>query len=95
MKTIRLIDIISDIKGNKNISKKNIMRVIRALPKVMIEMLLNKEEVKFTSFFKLGFRVAKDRMVKSSITHEMLHIPQHLRFKATFYNEFKQFLNKD
>lgn len=95
MKTIRLIDIISDIKGNKNISKKNIMRVIRALPKVMTEMLLNKEEVKFTSFFKLGFRVAKDRMVKSSITHEMLHIPQHLRFKATFYNEFKQFLNKD
>lgn len=95
MKTIRLIDIISDIKGNKNISKKNIMRVVRALPKVMIEMLLNKEEVKFTSFFKLGFRVAKDRMVKSSITHEMLHIPQHLRFKAMFYNEFKHFLNKD
>lgn len=95
MKTIRLKDLVSDIKGTKNISKKNIMRVIKALPKVMIEMLLKKEEVKFTSFFKLGFRIAKDRMVKSSITHETLHIPQHLRFKATFYNEFKHFLNKD
>lgn len=95
MKTIRLKDLVSDIKGTKNISKKNIMRIIKALPKVMIEMLLKKEEVKFTSFFKLGFRIAKDRMVKSSITHETLHIPQHLRFKATFYNEFKHFLNKD
>lgn len=94
MKTIKLIDLISEIKGNKNISKKNITRVIRALPKVMISMLLNKEEVKFTGFLKLGFRVAKDRMVKSSITKEMLHIPQHLRFKATFYNEFKNFINK-
>lgn len=58
-------------------------------------MLLNKEEVKFTPFVKLGFRVAKDRMVKSYISNEMLHMPQHLRFKATFYNEFKDFLNKE
>lgn len=95
MKIIRLKDLIDDIKGNKNISKKNVMRVVSALPKVMILMLLKKEEIKFTSFFKLGFRVAKDRIIKSSITKEMLHIPQHLRFKATFYNEFKKFLNKD
>lgn len=95
MKTIKLKDLISDIKGNKNISKKNIMRVMRALPKVMMAMLLEKQEVKFTPFFKLGFRIAKDRVVKSSITHETLHIPQHLRFKAMFYNEFKHFLNKD
>ena len=95
MKTIRLIDLIDDIKGNKNISKKNIMRVIRALPKVMMLMLIKKEEIKFTSFFKLGFRIAKDRIIKSSITKEMLHIPQHLRFKATLYNEFKHFLNRE
>lgn len=95
MKIIRLKDLIDDIKGNKNIGKKNVMRVVSALPKVMILMLLKKEEIKFTSFFKLGFRVAKDRIIKSSITKEMLHIPQHLRFKATFYNEFKKFLNKD
>lgn len=95
MKIIRLKDLINDIKGNKNISKKNIMRVVMALPKVMALMLLKKEEIKFTSFFKLGFRVAKDRIIKSSITKEMLHIPQHLRFKAIFYNEFKKFLNKD
>ena len=95
MKIIRLKDLIDDIKGNKNISKKNVMRVVSALPKVMILMLLKKEEIKSPSFFKLGFRVAKDRIIKSSITKEMLHIPQHLRFKATFYNEFKKFLNKD
>jgi len=95
MKVIRLKDLIDDIKGSKNISKKNIMRVVSALPKVMMLMLLKKEEIKFTAFFKLGFRVAKDRIIKSSITKEMLHIPQHLRFKATFYNEFKHFLNKD
>lgn len=96
MKKIKkLIDMIPDIKGNKNITQTNIIRVIKALPKVIIKMLLNKEEVKFTPFVKLGFRVAKDRMVKSYISNEMLHMPQHLRFKATFYNEFKDFLNKE
>ncbi len=95
MKTVRLIDLISEIKGNKNITKNSILRVIRALPKVMIMMLLKKEEIKFTSFLKLGFRIAKDRTIKSTITKELLHIPQHLCFKATFYNEFKKFINKD
>lgn len=94
-KVIRLLDLTSEIKGNKNISKTNIIKVIRALIKVMIAMLLEKQEVKFSPFFKLGFRIAKDRMVKSNITQEILHIPQHLRFKATFYEEFKKFLNKE
>lgn len=94
MKTIKLIDLIPEIKGNKNLKQKSIFRVIRAMPKVIMKMLLDKQEIKFTPFFKLGFRIAKDRMVKSTITKEMLHIPQHLRFKATFYNEFKNFLNE-
>ena len=94
MKIIKLTDLISEIKGNKNISQRAILRVVRALPKVIATMLLKKEEVKFTAFFKLGFRIAKDRMVKSLIANEMLHMPQHLRFKANFYNEFKGFLNK-
>lgn len=93
-KTVKLLDLTSEIKGNKNISKSNIVKVIRALIKVMGTMLLEKQEVKFTSFMKLGFRVAKDRLVKSNITHEICHIPQHIRFKATFYDEFKRFLNK-
>lgn len=95
MKTIRLIDLIADVKKNKNLKQKNIFRVIRAIPKVIVKMLMNKEEVKFTPFFKLGFRIAKDRMVKSTVTKEELHMPQHIRFKATFYNDFKHFLNKD
>lgn len=93
-KTIKLLDLTSEIKGNKNVSKINIVKVIRALIKVIMTMLLEKQEVKFTPFFKLGFRIAKDRTVKSTITHEILHIPQHLRFKATFYEEFKRFINK-
>lgn len=94
-KVIKLLDLTSEIKGNKNISKINIVKVIRALIKVAMTMLLEKQEVSFTPFFKLGFRVAKDRIAKSNITHEILHIPQHLRFKATFYEEFKRFLNKE
>ena len=94
MKTIKLTNLLSEIKGNKNISKVNILKVMRALIKVMINTLLKKEEVKFSSFFKLGFRIAKDRMVKSTITHEILHVPQHLRFKATFHEDFKKFINK-
>lgn len=94
MKTVKLKEIIPDIKGNKNITQTNILRVVRALPKVIMFMLLEKQEVKFTSLFKLGFRIAKDRMIKSNITQEILHMPEHIRFKATFYNDFKKFLNK-
>ena len=92
--TIKLLDLTSEIKGNKNVSKSNIIKVIRALIRVMGNMLLEKQEVKFTSFMKLGFRIAKDRLAKSTITNEVLHIPQHIRFKATFYDEFKRCLNK-
>lgn len=94
MKTIRLIDLVEEIKGTKNVSKRKVARVISAIPKVISAILLEKKEVKFTPFLKLGFRVAKDRMVKSPITNEMLHIPQHLRFKGSFYEDFKYFLNK-
>lgn len=94
MKTIRLIDLIDEIKGTKNVSKQKVERVVRAIPKVISAILLEKKEVKFTPFFKLSFRVAKDRMVKSPITKEMLHMPQHLRFKGSFYEDFKKFLNK-
>ena len=79
--TIKLLDLTSEIKGNKNVSKSNIIKVIRALIRVMGNM-------------KSGFRIDKDRLAKSTITNEVLHIPQHIRFKATFYDEFKRFLNK-
>lgn len=94
MEIKRLIDLIPEIKGTKNITQKNIHRVISALPKVISKLLLEGKIVKFTPFVKLGFRLAKDRMIKSSITGEMLHMPQHLRFKSTFYKEFKNYLNK-
>lgn len=94
MEVKRLIDLVSEIKGTKNITQKNIYRVISALPKVISKLLLEGKTVKFTSFVKLGFRLAKDRMIKSSITGEILHIPQHLRFKPIFYKEFKDYLNK-
>lgn len=93
MQTIRLIDLIDEIQNNKNIRKHSVLRVIRAIPKVVTKMLLDKKEIRFTPFLKLGFRTAKDRIIKSSITKEMLHIPQHLRFKVTFYDKFKTFLN--
>ena len=71
MKIIKLTDLISEIKGNKNISQKAILRVVRALPKVIAIMLLKKEEVKFTAFFKLGFldknSVALGRQLKELI----------------------------
>lgn len=93
MQTIKLIDLCSEIKGSKNIKLKNIQRVLNALPKVISRILLSKKEVKITPFFKMGFRVAKDRMVKSNITNELVHIPQHIRFKGQFYQEFKTFIN--
>lgn len=94
METKRLIDLIPEIKGTKNITQKNIHRVMSALPKVISKLLLEGKVVKFTPFVRLGFRIAKDRMIKSTITGEMLHIPQHLRFKPIFYKEFKDYLNK-
>ena len=39
MKIIKLTDLISEIKGNKNISQKAILRVVRALPKVIATMV--------------------------------------------------------
>lgn len=94
MKTIRLKDLVSEIQGNKNISQQKILRVINALPKVISLFLLNKKEVKFIPFVKFGFKNVKDRISKSSVTKEILHIPQHLRFKATFYTQFKDYLNE-
>lgn len=95
MKNIKLIELAKEIQGNKNLKQKNIIRVIRAIPKVISSMLLEKKEVKFTPFLKLTFRIAKDRLVKSSITKEVLHMPQHLRFKTMFYNEFKRRINEN
>ena len=43
--TIKLLDLTSEIKGNKNVSKSNIIKVIRALIRVMGNMLLEKQEV--------------------------------------------------
>ena len=94
METKKLVDLIPEIKGTKNITQKNIYRVISALPKVISKLLLTGNVVKFTSFFKLGFRVAKDRTIKSSITGELLHMPEHVRFKPIFYKNFKKYLNK-
>lgn len=91
---IRMIDLVNKIRCNRNVSKKNIMRVIKALPKVFKRILLDRKEVVFENFVKLGFRNAKDRNIKSRLTGETLHMPAHLRFKATFSTEAKKYLNE-
>lgn len=91
---IKLNDLVDEIKSTKQISKKDIIRIINAFLKVIPKILLDGKEIKFSPFFKLSFRITKDRMAKSSITGEMVHIPQHLRFKSFFYNNFKRFINE-
>ena len=93
-KEIRLIDLVDTIRYNKNISKKNLLRVANALPKVIKNMLCNRKEVIFENFVKLGFRTAKDRMVKTRAGEEQ-HMPAHLRFKAVFFSETKKYLNEE
>lgn len=93
METIKLLNLAPEIRGSKNVKTKNIRRVINALPKVIMGILMTHKDVRFTPFLKLSFRTAKDRMARSNITNEMVHIPQHLRFKGSFYNEFKKYIN--
>ena len=98
---IKIIDLVDYMRINKNVTKRNIIRVLKAFPKVIRAMLLDKKEVSFIGFITLGFRHAKDRIVKTreckkrNIKSEILHMPAHKRFKATFYSETKKFLNEE
>jgi len=99
-KEIKIIDLVDTIQYNKNISKKNLLRVLKALPKVFKEILLTKKQIVFENFMSFGFRTAKDRMVRSrpckvlGIESKMFHMPAHLRFKAVFFKETKDYLNE-
>ena len=93
-KTIKLTDMVNEIQGNKNINKRKLTSVIYALPKVIKRMLLEQCTLSIQGFIKFGHRNAKDRITKSRLTGEELHMPAHRRFKATFYKEFKNYLNE-
>jgi len=99
-KEIKILDLVDYMRLNKNITKCNLIRVLKALPKVIRAMLLDKKEVSFIGFITLGFRHAKDRIVKTreckkrNIKSEILHMPAHKRFKASFYSETKKYLNE-
>ena len=91
---VRIIDLVDDICRNKNISKKNTLRIIFALPKVIKNMLSNKQEIVFNNFMKLGFEHVKDRITYSKYEDKKYHRPAHIKFKATFFKEFKKYLNE-
>lgn len=99
-KEIKIIDLVDYMRINKNVTKRNIIRVLKALPKVIKSILMDKKEVSFLGFITFGFRHAKDRLVKTreckkrGIKSETIHMPAHKRFKATFYSETKKYLNE-
>jgi len=99
-KTLKLIDIemLKKIKGNKNISYKRLKRFLLAFQVILRKMLLQDGEITFGNFVRFGPRVAKDRMVTTraygNVSSEKKHMPKHLRFKALFRQEFKDYINK-
>ena len=103
-KQIKLLDedMQKRIKGKRNISFKRLEKFLRAFQIVLKEYLLKNKEIMFKNFVKLGPRIAKDRIVttasyigRDDLKPKKIHMPQHLRFKATFCQEFKNYLNKN
>src|SRR5574344_2010230 len=103
-KQIKLLDeeMIKRIKGKRNISYKRLEKFLRAFQVVLKEYLLKNKELMFKNFVKLGPRIAKDRIVttasyigRDDLKPKKIHMPQHLRFKATFCQSFKDYLNKN
>ena len=86
------------IKGNKNISYKRLRKFLLVFQSVLRKFLLENKEINFGNFLRLGPRIAKDRIITTravgNLKSEKKHMPQHLRFKAKFTQEFKDFLNK-
>lgn len=99
-KTLKLIDLemLKKIKGNKNISYKRLRKFLLVFQIVLRKILLENGEITFGNFVRLGPRIAKDRIVTTkaygNIPSEKKHMPKHLRFKAQFRQEFKEFINK-
>ncbi len=91
---IKIIDLIDDISKNKNISKKNIARVIKGIANVIKNNLNKKNEIIFKNFLKLGFETVKDRITISRFDGKKYHRPAHLKFKTTFFSEMKKYLNE-
>ena len=87
------------IKGNKNISYKRLRKFLLAFQIILRKILMQDGEINFGNFVRLGPRIAKDRIVitreikSAGIKSEKKHMPQHLRFKAFFRQEFKDYLN--
>ena len=101
---IKLLDeeMIKKIRGNKNISYERLEKFLRVFQQVLKKYLLEKKELVFKNFLKLGPRIAKDRIVttasyigRDDLKPKKIHMPQHLRFKATFCQSFKDYLNKN
>jgi len=90
---IKLLDLAQKVKGTKNVSFQNVERVLTAIPFVIKKIMLENHELFIGNFVKLGPRLAKDRITISRLTGDKMHMPEHLRFKATFGQRFKDFLN--
>jgi hypothetical protein len=103
-KQIKLLDeeIQKKIKGKRNISYQRLEKFLRTFQIVLKKYLLENKELIFKNFLKLGPRIAKDRIVttasyigRNDLKPKKIHMPQHLRFKATFCQDFKDYLNKE
>lgn len=94
METIKLTDMVDEVVGQRNIQKNHVKRVVVAFITVLRDYILQNKGINFGNFVKIGCKVVKDRIVYSPITKEKLHIPEHLRFKAYYHNNFKEFINE-
>lgn len=102
-KQIKILDeeFIKTIKGKRNISYRRLSIFLRSFQRVLKEFLLKNKEIFFKNFVQLGPRIAKDRVVttasyigRDDLKPKKIHMPQHLRFKATFTPEFKNYINR-
>lgn len=93
IKTVKILDLIKELKLGKNVKKKDLELVIKAFPKALKRILLEKTELCLTGFLRIGFRTKQDQITKSRYTCEVLHMPAHKRVKFDFYQEVKNYLN--
>lgn len=93
IKTVKILDLVKELKLGKNVKKKDLELVIKAFPKTIKRILLEKTELYLTGFIKIGFRVKQDQITTSRYTGERLNMPSHKRVKIDFYPEAKKYLN--
>lgn len=93
IKTIKIFDLLKELKLGKNVKKKELELVIKAFPRAIKRILLEKTELCLTGFLRIGFRTKPDQITRSSFTGETLHKPAYKKVKFDFYPEAKNFLN--